>query len=366
MSKKTKKQQMKVVKFVLLLSVLSTAFSCKGQGNTEVETNPSYSTTPGEIATKLSDKIWAVYQDQQDNYWFGSNGEGVFLYDGHQLRKYTEKDGLTGNSIRGIQEDSSGHIFIETPSGVSQYDGKTFTTLTPIISDPNEWTLGPDDLWFNCNGNANDVYRYDGKNLYQLKLPKKDLEKAFGINEPELSNNPYSIFGINRDKDGNMWFGTEGAGAFRYDGVSFLWIGEKELSQLEDGRVPGVRSMIEDKDGYFWLSNVRNRYRVEPPASYEKLDGIDFANQPVQMNFPYFMSAVKDNEKGNLWMITYSDGVWEYDGENLRNYRVKNGETEVLLISIYKDNKGQLLLGTDNAGVYQFNGDTFEKFEPWK
>jgi ligand-binding sensor domain-containing protein len=32
-----------------------------------------------------------------------------------------------------------------------------------------------------------------------------------------------------------------------------------------------------------------------------------------------------------------------------------------LLFTIYKDNKGALWLGTHNAGVYTFNGSSFER-----
>ncbi len=65
-------------------------------------------------------------------------------------------------------------------------------------------------------------------------------------------------------------------------------------------------------------------------------------------------------------MTTYGGGVWKYDGNKLFNWEVKDGKTEVLLISIYEDNKGVLWLGTDNVGVYKFNGKIFEKFEPMK
>ena len=62
-------------------------------------------------------------------------------------------------------------------------------------------------------------------------------------------------------------------------------------------------------------------------------------------------------------MTTYTGGVWKYDGEELSNFPVKDGEKEVLLISIYKDNQGVLWLGTDNAGVFKYNGKDFVKFE---
>lgn len=337
--------------------------SCKGQQeatDTKVKSIPL-----GKIVTSLSPSIWTVFQDSKGNYWFGSNKEGLFCFDGKSLIQFTVKDGLVANSIRGIQENDLGNIFISTFSGVSRYDGKQFSTLVPVSSPANQWKLTPKDLWFNCDGI---LYRYDGNTLYKLSLPQQDLAKAFGnreqgLNFEEGNNSPYSIFGIDRDKEGNVWFGTATAGAFRYDGKEMLWIGEQELTTLDDGRVPGVRSMIQDKEGYFWLSNMRHKYRMKAD-SYQKLAGIDLSKHQVDISLSYFMSAVLDKE-GNLWMLSYSEGLWKYDGKQLTQQYVKNGSENVLLITMYKDLQGDLWLGTFQDGVYTYNGDTFQKFEPW-
>ncbi len=352
--------------FIFILSIL---ISCNGQVN--IDNNPVQKPliAKGQLFPELDDKIWDIHQDKKGNYWFGSNGNGVFFYNGKKLRLYTEADGLIDNTIRGIQEDEFGNIFIETPDGVSKFDGKTFVTLT-IVADPsNKWKLEPTDLWFNCNGNADDVYRYDGNKLFELKLPRKDLNKAFetvvnGLSFPDMNSSPYSVFGIDKDQKGNLWIGTIVAGAFRYDGDSFIWFAEKELTTLPDGRVPGVRSMIEDRDGYFWLSNFKSKYRVienENEATYEKLEGIDMSKGQFDNRLPYFNDGLRDKE-GNLWMTTYSGGVWKYDGNELQNFPIKDGDEEVLIVSIYQDRQGVLWLGTDNASVFKFNGEIFEKF----
>ena len=355
---------------ILLLTILTVFISCNRQGNKEVSQNQNNSSSTGEIVEKIDNKIWAIYQDQKNNYWFGSNGNGVFIYDGKQLKRYTTKDGLIDNHIREIQGDNFGNVFIGTPNGVSKYDGTRFTTLKPITSPSNKWKSAPNDLWFNCNGNH--IYRYDGKNIYELQLPEQDLKKAFGMEVKgvpfkEMNNSPYAVYGIDKDKSGNIWFGTVTAGAFRYDGKSFLWIGEKELSMLPDGRVPGVRSMLEDKDGNFWLSNFTSKYKIsdtDAVAKYEKLKGIDKSNEHLQGRISFFFNSGLSDNKGDLWVTTYSQYVWKYDGNKLLNWEIKSGETEALSISIYEDDQGVLWVGTDNVGVYKFNGDTFEKFEP--
>ena len=358
-------QEYKISTIYCLFCLFILTGSCSGQIK-ETQSNPK---AKGELVTELDWKIWDVYQDQKNNYWFGSNGNGIFHYNGKQLIQYTRKDGLLDNQIRSIQGDHKGNVFIGTPEGVSKFDGKTFTTLQPIMDAANEWKLESTDLWFNCNGNA--LYRYDGRQLFALNLPEQDLKTAFeidvqGVSFKGMNNSPYAVYGLDKDKAGNLWIGTVTAGVFRYDGNSFLWIGEKELSTLPDGRVPGVRSMLEDKDGHLWLSNFISKYKINDDIStvtYEKLAAIDLSNEHFQGRLPYFNSGLADNN-GDLWMTTYTGGVWKYDGNQLLNFPVYHGITEALLISIYEDNQGVLWLGTDNVGFFRFNGEQFEKFEP--
>lgn len=353
------------IKIFLLIIISSIFISCKGQEKDEPKITKTKSFEIGKTVSNLDDRIWAVFQDSKDNYWFGSNGKGVYHFDGKVLKLITSDDGLVSNQIRGIQEDNFGNIFIETPKGISKFNGEEFSTLKVIQSEKNEWILEPNDLWFNCNGNANNVYRYNGENLYELKLPRKGIKNTFGINEKEISYSPYTVFGIDKDKKGNIWFGTVLAGAFRFDGKSFLWIGEKELSRLENGQEPGVRSILEDKNGDIWISNFKSKYKIESNSdlNYEKLKAVELSDEIIRENILYFNSGLTATN-GDLWMTTYGGGVWNYDGKTLSNYEINNGKEDVLLISIFQDNDGILWLGTDNDGAYKSNGETFEKFEP--
>ena len=357
---------------IIFVSLLS-FFSCTGQ----VKTAP----TPESFAenllagpvTRLDEQTWVIFQDSNRDYWFGSNGNGVIKYDGEELQRFTTKDGLVSNTIRGIQEDKEGNLYVETPSGVSKYNGLTFKTLPVVNSAVNAWQLNDDDLWFKCNGNPNDIYRCDGEALYELSLPRKDLNKAFGtkvegLSFPDMNHSPYSVYGIDKDAAGNLWIGTITAGAFRYDGNSFLWIAEKELGTLPDGRVPGVRSILEDVNGDFWLSNFVNRYRIKENGSsteYEKLPGLDLDQEPLKDQLPYYNSSISDDE-GNLWMAAYSRGVYTFDGSQLKNYQVTDGFQDALVVSIYQDKLGDLWVGTDNVGVLKFDGERFQKFSPFE
>lgn len=64
-------------------------------------------------------------------------------------------------------------------------------------------------------------------------------------------------------------------------------------------------------------------------------------------------------------MTNYGGYVWKYDGKDMTGFQVKNGDTEILIVSIYQDRQGDFWLGTDNDGVYNFNGSAFKEFEPF-
>lgn len=346
------------IKTILIIFVSSSFLTCNGQMKSEHKQAETESIKIGKVVSEVDNQIWRIFQDSKGKYWFGSNGKGIYFLDGNKLKLFTTTDGLVNNTIRGIQEDSVGNIYIETTDGISKFNGKNFVTLKAIKSSYNQWKLNRGDLWFSYN--ANDLYRYYGDSLFELKLPRKDLKKAFGIDtliSPFNSNNPYSVYGVNKDKDGNIWFGTFVAGAFRYDGKSFLWFDEKELSILPNATAPGVRSIIQDKDGYFWLSNFISKYKIGANTlAYKKFKGIE-KDKPK-----YFNSGIVDKD-GDLWMTTYGGGVWKYDGKTVLKIEISSEIESILLVTIYQDKNGTLWLGTDNDGVYKQNADKFEKFK---
>lgn len=321
----------------------------------------------GTVVKELSLECWTMFQARNGDYWFGSEQRGVFRYDGTTIVNYSTADGLSGNQVRGIQQDKAGNLYFTTSGGVCKFDGRAFTTL-PMVDPPDResgggWRLHPDDLWFAA---GKGVGRYDGTTLYDLKLPKSDLEEAFERDYPGARSSPYGIFSIHRDSHGHMWIGTGNFGVLRYDGTSFGWLYEDHLIYAPNGGMFGLRSVIEDRDGAYWICNTRYKFRVEPGSKdgklvYTREPGIDIkltGGEEV-----YFQGSVADAD-GNLWLAPWGGGIWKWDGTNATNYQVMDKGEHSQVISIFKDNAGTQWLGTPTAGPYRFDGDSFEPFRP--
>jgi ligand-binding sensor domain-containing protein len=318
------------------------------------------------VVAELDKRILHIFQAKDSAYWFGSDGHGVYRYDGKELVQFTTEQGLTSDSVRGVQEDRSGNIFVcGEPGGVSRFDGRAFSRLTSLDSAKSEWKLGPDDLWFPGGQDSGAVYRWDGTSLHRLAFPKTEAGEAHiaahpRSKYPNAKYSPYDVYAIFKDSKGRVWFGTSNLGACRYDGSSFVWAGTGENGSF------GVRSIVEDTDGKFWLSNTVRRFAEDPNAAagsgiprYRKEPGIASDADPYSV----FMSTVRDKD-GVLWIATLGNGVFRYDGTKWTRFPVTDEDKPIRVFSIYRDRQDALWLGTHEHGVYKFNGMTFDRFQP--
>jgi len=368
--------------------------SCIGQATNPdhaVNAAPSATDIPGaqgEVVHEISPSCWIVFQDKDNNHWFGSDGQGVCRYDGKNggtITRFTTKDGLCHDRIRGIQQHGlTGHILITTLEGVSKFDGRRFVTLPMLEMKPPRfgaladaldegWALNADDLWMTGTDGPR---RYDGTTLQQLKFPKSPLEDDLTarLGHPDKWN-PYDVWTVYTDRRGHKWFGTGTFGICRFDGRSLDWMFEPHLTEVEGGGWFGFRSIIEDRHGDYWFCNTQFRYGVEPHGvagqeagrlRYQRKAGIDLAGNAATDKYFYYQSITEDNNR-DLWMAPYAGGVWRYDGKTVTHYPMKHGDPpgeEITMFTIYKDNRGDLWVGTHEHGAWKFNGTAFEKFSP--
>ncbi len=330
--------------------------------------------TIGDTVSTLGRNLMAVFQDSYNRYWFASWEEGLYCYDGKTILHFTTEHGLCHNRVEQVQEDKAGNLYLTTGCDVCKFDGQSFATL-PITRTDNQWQLLPNDLWFRGAQDSGVVYRYDGQDLHRLELPKiklgEDNIAAYPRAQyPARQFSVYDVYTIYKDTKGNVWFGTSSLGVCRYDGKSFTWITEEDVTELHDGPANGVRSFVEDHERKFWFSNTFYRYAVDQNGNYRKSAGIGRLYSPIISNVAGddYLAIAKDKEEV-LWIVTYNAGVWRYDarqpaGKSLTHYLVKDGDKPIKLFSVYQDRQGTLWLGTHETGAYRFNGQTFERFLP--
>ncbi len=354
-----------------LVVTLTMLFICCNQSAKTpktIETINKISIAIGDTVSRLSNNIMVIHQDKKNNYWFGSWRDGLYKYDGKTIIHFTTKHGLPSNRVEEIKEDKLGNLFINTNVGLCKYDGKSITTIHDIFLQDTTWKLQPDDLWFK-SPKSGYVYRYDGKLLHNLKVPKNKKGEQYLAQHPNLFD-AYGIYCNYKDSKGNIWFGTALMGVFRFNGKSFDWISEPDVTEMHDGPANGVRSIVEDQNGDFWF-NTEYRYRVDNTlygtksnktdhVFYERIKSIGCLDGRTNGDLNEYLSILKDNDN-NLWMAIYLHGVWKHDGKKTTHYPIQVNSKNIPIFFLYKDNTGNIWLGTHENGVWKLNQEIFER-----
>ncbi len=77
------------------------------------------------------EKIYTLHEDFQNNIWIGTISNGLYRYNPNsgEFEHYTTINGLSGNTIYGILEDSGHRLWLSTNFGLSKFDpiSKKFT-----------------------------------------------------------------------------------------------------------------------------------------------------------------------------------------------------------------------------------------------
>lgn len=345
----------------------------RGRGS-DVAAPPQPALGVGEVVTTVASELRTVYQSSDNAHWFGSDDQGLFRVKDGAITRFTTEHGLAGNNVRAIAEDRAGNIIaISEPGEVSKFDGHAFTVLHPDASK-SEWRLHPDDLWFSAGPDTGAVFRYDGAALHRLTLPKTEAGEAWQARHPRatypgIKYSPYDVFTIYRDSRGHVWFGTALLGACRYDGASFEWIGA-EIG-FSDTNSFGLRSIIEYKPGVFWFCHPVEAFEV--PAAGEELPNAERSTGGMRYRkvqgvgkpsdaFSTFTASTKA-PNGDLWLLVLGGGVWKLNSTRMSHYPLLHNGEPIWASSIYHDRQGITWVGTNEHGMYRFNG---AGFEPWK
>ncbi len=169
--------------------------------------------------------------------------------------------------------------------------------------------------------------------------------RTYGIPDGLPHNRVSSIV---QDREGALWFGTEGAGVCRYDGDTYTTFTEQD--GLANNR---VRAVFQDREGALWFgtSNGVNRYDGERFTIFNRRDGL--AQFDIQ--------SIYQDRKGTLWFGHFGHGVTRYDGETFAILNHIDGLASGDVWSIFQDREGALWFGT-KGGVSRYDGESIVSF----
>ena len=80
---------------------------------------------------EIGKPVRAIYEDKRGNFWIGSEGGGLILFNRQQGKiaaRYSDVDGLSNNAVLNILDDNKGNLWLSTFNGLSRFNpaNKTF------------------------------------------------------------------------------------------------------------------------------------------------------------------------------------------------------------------------------------------------
>lgn len=292
-------------------------------------------------------------QDKNGNIWLGSNGEGVFCYDGKYFVQYTMKQGLNSNITYSIVEDKAGIIWVGTNKGLNRFDGKIFENIPIMFKESNSvspnslnntvyqadniiWSMMVDKKGTIWLGSDDGVYCYNGTEFTRF------LDNQNILNKDSLKLK--SIFSILEANDGSIWFA-----ACQSEGISKL-NGTNLSNIIPYKNVGRTDRVIEDKNSIIWFACV-----FKGVGRYDGKIYTQNVFNEKDINGP---SNIVEDAKGNLWFDT-QDGLGFYDGKKLIILTENDGIPNKNLIPVVLDNKGNLWFSNKEMALYQYNNGKF-------
>ena len=159
---------------------------------------------------------------------------------------------------------------------------------------------------------------------------------------------------IAQDANGFIWFGTKN-GLDRFDGVS---IRDFNCRDAEAGRGNNnIGAVYVADDGDIWVGTDRGVYIFDPHTETFKV--LDIVS-PNGVMVEDWVQTITGDKEGNKWILAPNQGVFKYSNGKMEYYSVTNhgGNKEKLPVSLLVTSNGDVLVGTNNQGLYVYAPQT--------
>ncbi|MGA8043159.1 MAG: hypothetical protein WCA37_10180 [Terracidiphilus sp.] len=267
------------------------------------------------------DHVYSVLVDG-DRIWAGTDN-GLAVYENHQWKTYTTKDGLAHRAVLSLALDkNSGDVWAGTMGGLSRISGghiESFTQLNSGLSNDVVYGVGVqgEEVW---------VATAAGGCRLNLRTGQWDL-----YNERNTPMVEIWVYGVSVSPT-KVYYAVWGSGVLEYDEKTKAWDkyedpdGETEMVLFKDqGLIHEITSSVSFVDNVLWVSTYFGDSRYDGRYWHNFLT----KDSGLPSNFT---NSVKGVDANHAWFCT-DRGLAYYDGTNWAVYRpsLTTGKPEMIV-----------------------------------
>ncbi|UTW61350.1 hypothetical protein KFE98_15200 [bacterium SCSIO 12741] len=320
--------------------------------------------------------------------------------------------GLPQSQVNTVCQSDDGHLWVGTVSGLSAYDGISFTNYSKKDSLAEDWITASfkdskGNLWFGHWGGSitrrdainrsfesthierfssyqevsdfvedtvgqNIIFSTKGSGVFILNTQDNQVKRY------EVSSSVSGSRFINTlflDDDRNLWVGTENDGIFLVSLEQLLAADTNNpAASIQINTETGLTSnRINDMAIYqnkFWIAtnggvNVLSSSQQESLRKGGTSVTPKVYNEEGELSTNYITKLIADNH-GNLWIGTANRGVVKAVPQNgemgFRHYSVEQGLSFYNIKALFMDRENSIWIGTD-VGLNQYISDFFTLYD---
>jgi signal transduction histidine kinase/ligand-binding sensor domain-containing protein len=323
--------------------------------------------------------VTAMSRANQGQLLVSQMEEGAFEYRNGKFNLLAPATGLPRSPVMTLAQTPDGGIWIGTrDAGLYRLGGGSATSIAKGLPDPKVNCLladGNRGLWVGTDGG---IARWDGTKLIPAGIP------------PAINN--FQALAMVRDRDANIWVGTDSRGLMRFNAQGPAFLGEEDPSSA------AVTAIFEDREGNLWIGRANRLERLRDSAfvTYSAQEGVPtdgsnplFADSQNRLWFPPVRGGIqwlKDGQeghvhdagldkdvvysisgrKGELWVGRQHGGLSSIrlDGDSaaVKTYTRADGLAQDSVYSVYETRDGTVWAGTLSGGVSRLQKGTFANY----
>ncbi len=287
----------------------------------------------GDDAPKV---ISALAEGRDGSWWVGTVNDGLYHIgaDG-STKEYDEDSGLLRNNVRCLLLDNRDRLWVGTKFGLNLFDKGRLRVFTVHQGLPNDnlfcaYQDTDGDLWFGSDGAG--AMKYAG-----------DRFITFTVRDGLCSD---QVMNITADTKGDLWLGTYDNGICRMDGMA-------RVTTLDGLPNNTIWSGLRDRNGGLWFGTSAGLVHLVNGILQRLPAQVEAQEQPVL--------SLLEALDGTIW-CGMREGLLGLHPDGAVSHHVAgpNGPGRSVR-SMWHDGYGHLWMATDN-GLVRKNGDRFDRW----
>jgi signal transduction histidine kinase/ligand-binding sensor domain-containing protein/AraC-like DNA-binding protein len=273
---------------------------------------------------------------------FAAQQEGTLLFN-----RFYIQDGLIGNNIVDIVQDTTGFIWVATEVGLSRYDGRNFQNYHHIPGDNS--SLSNDFLYSLFISKKGDLWisTREGVSKY---LPENDCFEKYIPNQRLQTNTPLNIVrSVAESSDGTIYFLVEGG--YLYS------ISNGEINTVLHLQTDYTKFMIIDEEDICWISAGKTIYQFDIRSNLTRQYELKIESHVSDFEITQMIRT------GNTLLISaYNSDIIEFNFRDgtIQYLNVANEFSHVVSMFLEKD---KLMAATsDGLKILNLNTGKIEKY----